>query len=187
MRNFLAAFGFLTEDEIDEFEKKGVAKTLKKGHFFIKEGQVCNEVGFIISGLFRSFYHSSSEEEVTYCFSFSNSFVTAYSSFITGNKTVENIQALTDVEIVTISKEEILKLEQSSANWIKFSKVIAEQEYVKMEKRIFMLQKETAENRYRNLLTNHPEYLQLIPLNFLSSYLGITQRHLSRIRKSISY
>ncbi|SFW57592.1 Crp/Fnr family transcriptional regulator [Cellulophaga fucicola] len=186
MRNYLETFDILTPDEIDFFEKKVVLKKLKKDDFYIKEGQTCKEVGFVTSGLFRSFYHSSIEEEVTYCFTFSNSFVSAYSSFLSQNKTVENIQALTDIEMLTISRNEILKLEQSSTNWLKFFKLIAEQEYIKMEKRIFLLQKETAEKRYRDLLMNQPEFLQLIPLNFLSSYLGITQRHLSRIRKSIS-
>lgn len=186
MKKYLETFGILTESEIDCFEKKAVRKRLKKGDFFIKEDQICKEVGFVTNGVFRSFYHSSLEEEVTYCFTFSNSFVSAYSSFLSQDKTAENIQALTDIEILTISKDEILKLEESSTNWLKFFKLIAEQEYIKMEKRIFLLQKETAEKRYLDLLTNQPEYLQMIPLNFLSSYLGITQRHLSRIRKLIT-
>jgi len=186
MRSYLNAFDILTNDEIDLFERKVIHKKLEKGDFFIKEGRTCKEVAFVVSGLFRSFYHSSSEEEVTYCFTFSNSFVSAYSSFLSQTKTVENIQALTDIDLFVISRDEILILEQSSANWLKFFKLIAEQEYIKMEKRIFLLQKETAEKRYKDLLTNQPEFLQLIPLNFLSSYLGISQRHLSRIRKSIS-
>lgn len=93
---------------------------------------------------------------------------------------------MTDIELFTISRGEILKLEKSSTNWLKFLKFIADQEYIKMEKRIFILQKENAEKRYQNLLTNEPQYLQLIPLNYLSSYLGITPRHLSRIRGLIS-
>jgi len=186
MRNYLKQFNILTNDEIELFEKKVTHKKIKKGEFFIKEGKISNEVGFVVSGLFRSFYYSSSQEEVTYCFTFSNSFVSAYSSFLSQEETAENIQALTDIELLTISKDEILNLEQSSTNWLKLFKLIAEQEYIKMEKRIFLLQKETAEQRYRDLLNNKPEYLQLIPLNFLSSYLGITQRHLSRIRKLIS-
>lgn len=186
MRNYLGTFHILSEAEIDLFEKKVTRKKIRKEDFFIQEGQVCKEVGFVTSGLFRSFYYSSLGEEVTYCFTFSNAFVTAYSSFLSAQKTVENIQALTDVELLTISREQILELEQSSTNWLRFFKHIAEQEYIKMEKRILLLQKETAEKRYRDLLTNHPEYLQLIPLHYLSSYLGITQRHLSRIRKLIS-
>ena len=186
MRKYLKSFNILSNDEIDSFETKVIHKNLKKGDFFIQEDNTCKEVAFVISGLFRSFYYSSSKEEVTYCFTFSNSFVSAYSSFLSQTKTVENIQALTAIELLTISRDEILKLENSNTNWLKFFKFIAEQEYIKMEKRIFILQKESAEKRYQDLLTNDPEYLQLIPLNYLSSYLGITQRHLSRIRKLLS-
>jgi CRP-like cAMP-binding protein len=185
MRNYLKSFNILSDDEIDLFESKLIHKMLKKDDYFIKEGRTSKEVAFVVSGLFRSFYYSSSEEEVTYCFAFSNSFVSAYSSFLTQTKTIENIQALTSIELLTISRNEILKLENSSKNWLRFSKLIAEQEYIKMEKRIFILQKESAEKRYEDLLTNQPRYLQLIPLSYLSSYLGITQRHLSRIRKLI--
>ncbi|MTI19738.1 Crp/Fnr family transcriptional regulator [Fulvivirga sp. RKSG066] len=186
MRSFLQTFNILTREDIDLFESKVVPKTIKKGEFFIKEGQVSQEVGFVTSGLFRSFYYSSAVEEVTYCFTFANTFVSAYSSFLSQDKTAENIQALTDCELLTISRDEILALELTNTRWLKLFKLMAEQEYIKMEKRIFLLQKETAEQRYRDLLANQPELLQLIPLNFLSSYLGITQRHLSRIRKSIS-
>ncbi|MCF6360895.1 MAG: Crp/Fnr family transcriptional regulator [Cyclobacteriaceae bacterium] len=186
MRDYLKSFNILTDDEIDTFERKVIYKRLNKGDFFIKEGKISKEVAFVVSGLLRSYYYSSSGEEVTYCFTFSNSFLSAYSSFLSQTKTAENIQALTDIELFSISKNEILKLERSSPNWLRFFKFIAEQEYIKMEQRIFILQKETAEKRYEDLLTNQPEFLQLIPLNYLSSYLGITQRHLSRIRKSIS-
>jgi CRP-like cAMP-binding protein len=186
IRNYLESFNILSNEGIEFFESILIHKKLKKGEFFIKEGKTCKEVAFVVSGLFRSFYYSSSIEEVTYCFTFSNSFVSAYSSFLSQTKTAENIQALTDIELLTISRDEILKLEKSSTNWLRFFKFIAEQEYIKMEKRIFILQKESAEKRYQDLITNQPEYLQLIPLNCLSSYLRITQRHLSRIRKSIS-
>lgn len=183
MKDYLKSFNILSDEDINLFESKVIYQKLQKGDFFIQKDKTCKEIAFVISGLFRSFYYSSSEEEVTYCFTFSNSFVSAYSSFLSQEKTSENIQALTNIELLTISRDEILKLEKSSTNWLKFFKFITEQEYMKMEKRIFILQKESAEKRYQDLLVNHPEYLQLIPLNYLSSYLGITPRHFSRIRK----
>ncbi|TYA74377.1 Crp/Fnr family transcriptional regulator [Seonamhaeicola marinus] len=186
LRAYLQSFQLLTDDEITSFENLLTYKQLKKDDYFIEAGQVCKEVAFITSGFFRSYYYSSKEEEVTYCFTFSNSFITAYSSFLTQESTSENIQALTDIEMYAISRDDMLHLEASSSNWLKLFKLMAEREYVKMEKRIFMLQLENAETRYTDLLKNHPEYLQLIPLGYLSSYLGITQRHLSRIRKSIT-
>lgn len=186
MKKYLESFNILSNEEIEKTLTFAKRKILKKGDFFIREGKICKEVAFIVSGLFRSFYYSSEGEEVTYCFTFLNSFVTAYSSFISQEPTSENIEALSDIEMLTISRENIIVLEQSSTNWLRFSKIMAEQEYIKMEKRIFMLQKESAEKRYNDLINNHPDYLQLIPLNYLASYLGITQRHLSRIRSSFT-
>ncbi|MCZ8285856.1 MAG: Crp/Fnr family transcriptional regulator, partial [Bacteroidia bacterium] len=56
-----------------------------------------------------------------------------------------------------------------------------------LEKRIFQLQRVHAKQRYDDLLKNHPEYVQRIPLQHIASYLGITQRHLSRIRKELVF
>jgi hypothetical protein len=39
-----------------------------------------------------------------------------------------------------------------------------------------------AEQRYQKLLEEEPELLQRIPLQYLASILGVTPRHLSRIR-----
>ncbi|MBL4705868.1 MAG: Crp/Fnr family transcriptional regulator [Flavobacteriales bacterium] len=186
MKDHLKSFNILTEEEIDSFQDLIVPKSLKKGEFFITEGKTCKQIAFIVSGLFRSFYYSSEEEDVTYCLTFENSFLTAYSSFITQLPTDENIQALSDVDLLVISKEKIDQLESSSVNWLRLFKLIAENEYLKMEKRVFMLQRESAETRYLDLIENHPKYLNSVPLNYLASYLGITPRHLSRIRKSIS-
>jgi len=186
MEQYLKSFNVLSDQEIADVLKVGSHKKIKKNDFLIKEGQVCKEVAFVKSGFFRTFYYNPDGEEITYCFTFANTFTTAYSSFITQEKTVENIHAMLDAEIFTIPRVEILKLEQSSVNWLRFTKMIAEQEYLKMEQRVFLLLKENAEHKYNNLLTTHPDYLQHIPLNHLASYLGITQRHLSRIRKSVT-
>ena len=110
----------------------------------------------------------------------------AYSSFITGEGSLENMQALSSAELLVIKKSEMEKLTKSP-NWIKFLKIIAEQHYLELEKRVFQLQRDNAVQRYTLLLENQPEYIQQIPLQYLSSYLGITQRHLSRIRKEIVF
>ncbi len=185
LRSFLASFNVLTYDDMDAFEERASRKHLRKGEYFIRQGRTCHEIAFVRSGLLRSYYYSSAGEEITYCFTGENSFISAYSSYISSSPTSENIQALSDVTLLSISRRHMAELEATSGNWLKLFKTIAEEEYIKMEKRIFMLQKESAEKRYEDLLKNQRELLQLIPLNYLSSYLGITQRHLSRIRRSM--
>ena len=113
--------------------------------------------------------------------------MTAYSSFITGQSTDENIQAITSVELLIVPKNKIDDLASKNPNWMKFLKVVAEQQYIELEKRIFQLQKNDALQRYADLIKKQPEYIQNIALQYLASYLGITQRHLSRIRREISF
>lgn len=186
-QEYLEKFGHLSECDIRSLLTLVRSRKLKKGDFFIREGQVSMEVGFLVSGFVRSYYTVNSGEEITYCFRFPNDMIAAYSSFITGNKTEENLQAISEVELLVFSKQELNKLTNDSLNWTKFLKEMAELQYIELEKRIFLLQKTTALQRYEDLLQNQPEYVQKIPLQYLASYLGITQRHLSRIRKEVVF
>lgn len=187
IEKYFESFGFLTEDEINDVVSKTTKRSLPKSNFFIKEGQSCNEVAFVLSGLLRSFYVSDKGDEFTYCITFPNNFMTAYSSLITEQITVENIQAITDTELLIISKQTIDKLAAENQNWMRFQKIIAEFQYLELENRIFQLQQNNAEQRYIALIENQPKYIQNIPLLYLASYLGVSQRHLSRIRKRISF
>ena len=182
---YLKQYNLFTDSEINEFISLATISTIKKGDFFIKNDEICTTLSFVNFGIFRSFYYSNNDEEITYCFTFPNSLLVAYSSFITQNKSEENLQALTDSEIISISKKELENLAESNNKWLNFLKIIAEKEYVELEKWIFNHQKSNAQKRYVDLIHSNPQFVQQIPLHYIASYLGITQRHLSRIRASI--
>lgn len=182
---YLQQYNLFTDSEISEFISLATISTIKKGDFFIKQDEICTTLSFVNFGIFRSFYYSNNYEEITYCFTFPNSLLVAYSSFITQNKSEENLQALTDSEIISISKKTLENLAKSNNKWLNFLKTIAEKEYVELEKWIFNHQKSNAQKRYVDLINNYPQFVQQIPLHYIASYLGITQRHLSRIRASI--
>lgn len=183
--DYLKQYNLFTDSEINEFVSLATISTIKKGDFFIKHDEMCTTLSFVNFGIFRSFYYSNNDEEITYCFTFPNTLLVAYSSFITQNKSEENLQALTDSEIISISKKELENLAESNNKWLIFLKIIAEKEYVELEKWIFNHQKSNAQKRYVDLINNYPQFVQQIPLHYIASYLGITQRHLSRIRASI--
>lgn len=187
MREYLQSFQLFTDLEIKQFLKLSQTIVLKKGDFFVGENEICNSLGFIKKGIFRSFYYSNNAEEITYCFTFPNHLLMAYSSFISEKKSEEIIQALTDSEIVIIPKSSLHLLAKSNSKWVDFLKTIAEREYVELEQWIFNHQKDKAQQRYIDFITKQPNYIQQIPLKYIASYLGVTQRHLSRIRAQINY
>ncbi len=63
---------------------------------------------------------------------------------------------------------------------------MAEYQYIELENRIFQLQNSSAQKRYTDLIEQHPEFIEEIPFGYLASYLGITQRQLSRLRKNVT-
>ena len=98
IKNYLKSFNVLTDDEIENLILVTTKRDLNKVDYFIRQGETCTEVAFILSGIFRSFYISDKGEEITYCITFPNNLITAYSSFITGKyadpKNSDNISRL---------------------------------------------------------------------------------------------
>lgn len=186
IHDLLQQYPFLKQEDLDVLAIHTRTRSLEKGTYFIREGAICKEVAFVRSGTFRSYYISSTGEETTYCILFPGNFMTAYSSFITQEPSREYMQAITPAELLVIPKTIVDELERTNIRWLQFLKVMAEQQYIELEKRIFLLQQEKAAQRYQEMLLHHPEYLLQIPLQYLASYLGISTRHLSRLRKEMT-
>ncbi|ASK30052.1 cAMP-binding protein [Chryseobacterium sp. T16E-39] len=187
IEEYFQSFKIFSQSEIENLLPLFERRKLHKNDYFVYEGDHCKEIAFIESGIFRSFYTSSEGKDTTYCFRFPNVWIASYSSFISGNPGVESMQAISEAYLLVLKKEKIEKLADENPKWILFLKMIAEQEYLELEKRFFELQRDNAKQRYLSLMKNQPNYIQDIPLQYLSSYLGITQRHLSRIRKEITF
>ncbi len=187
IRDYFGAFGIFKPEELVDLETFFEYRKLDKQACFTREGETCREVAFVVSGVFRSFYTSQEGLDYTYCFRFPGDWIAAYSSFITGQPGLETLQALTEAEIWVIRKDKTEALTRQNPKWERFFRLIAEQQYLELEKRIFQLQKNNAAQKYKELLQNQAELVQKIPLQYLASYLGITPRHLSRIRKGITF
>ena len=183
MHAYFTQIGILTNSEIEVLTDLTSFYKLNKGEYYIKENRICKDLVFTVNGMLRSYFTKADGEEVTYCFTFPGNLMTAYSSFISGNPTAENIQAITDVALLVIKKEDLNGLTSSSSNWIILQKFFAEQQYMALEQRIFSYQKDRAKQRYNDLVAQQPELLQEVSLQHLASFLNITPRHLSRIRK----
>ncbi|SDM21958.1 Crp/Fnr family transcriptional regulator [Siphonobacter aquaeclarae] len=183
---FLHTTRLFSDAEIAEIAALFTRRELRKGEAFVREGQRCTEVAFVESGVFRSYYTSEAGEEMTYCFRFPGDLMAAYSSFISGNESRETMEAIGPAVVHVIRKADVDRLAELPS-WIHFLKNIAENEYMELENRLFQLQRVSALTRYQTLLEKQPEYVRLIPLQFLASYLGVTQRHLSRIRRQLAF
>jgi CRP/FNR family transcriptional regulator, anaerobic regulatory protein len=161
--------------EINQFKKK---------EYLLQEGKVCNKISFINSGCMRLFYNVEGIEN-TVQFFFADSWYTDYASFLTGQPSIENMQALEDCEVVQFKKEDLYKLFSLYPIFDRVGRVMAENAFLSLSQLNKMLTNEEPTERYLNLLKQRPDVVEKIPQHYIASYLGIKPESLSRIRKRI--
>jgi CRP-like cAMP-binding protein len=175
----------LTLDEKIAIEKAFDTFSIAKGDLWVKQGEICNQVGFVVSGKLRNFYINETGNEVTCYFVSPENFISSFTSFLTNTPASENISALEDSMLRVVSKKDLEELCERVPKMQIFRRVIAENLFITMEKRIFMLQSKSAHERYENILKESPEIILSVPLQYTASFLGITPQHLSRLRKEL--
>lgn len=186
LKNFIRQIIPISDKEFDETVTVFQAQTLQKGDFFVKQGKVCRQIAFINKGILRTFYLNDKAEETTSCFCTENSLTTSYKSFILQQPSTLSIQALEDTELLVINFENLQKLYSTSIVWQNIGRAFAEREYIVMEQYASVLNNETAKEKYLRLLKEQPTVLQKATIEDIASYLGITRRTLSRIRREIA-
>lgn len=182
--NNIKSFVNLNDQEEQAFINILQVKNLKKKELLLQEGQVCDVITFINKGVFRIF-HTIDGVENTFQFFFSDSWHTDYESFLMGNPTRENLQALEECQVVQFKKQDLLKLYITHPVFEKVGRVFAENAFLGVYNLYKMKTNEDPEERYLNLLKQRPEVVERIPQHYIASYLGIKPESLSRIRGRI--
>ena len=174
----------LSIDEEKAFLQILEVRKFNKKEFLLQEGKVCNKVSFINNGCMRLFYNVEGVEN-TVQFFFGDSWYTDYASFLTGQPTFENMQALETCEVVQFIKQDLYKLFDQFPIFDRVGRVFAENAFMSISQLNQMKTNEEPEVRYINLLKRRPELIQQVPQHYIASYLGIKPETLSRIRKRI--
>ncbi|MBY0434680.1 MAG: Crp/Fnr family transcriptional regulator [Cyclobacteriaceae bacterium] len=159
---------------------------LEKRDYFLKQDIVCRHIAFIVKGTLRAYYINDKAEETTACFCTENNLTTSYKSFILQQPSTLFLQAIEDTQLLVIDYENLQNLYSKSTVWQTIGRAFAEREYIVMEQYASVLNNETAREKYLRLLKEQPNVLQKANVEDIASYLGVTRRTLSRIRKEIS-
>lgn len=157
---------------------------LSKNDFFVASGSICKHFCYIETGVLQHSLVVLEEEKTTYL-ALKNSCTAALKSFKNNLPSRKNIKAITDcnLRVITLQEFEYL-MEHNQAFYTFYYNLIENQIYKIDDHRIDLLTL-PPEERYQKLLQNEPTLLQKVPLHYLASFLGISLRHMSRIRKNI--
>ncbi len=157
---------------------------VKKHVLLEEENKETQYLYFINDGFVRVFFMNDGEDRTTQI-NCPSRFITSFQSFITQSKAYDNVETITDCDLLRISKANLDKLNTEINNWGVFGEKIYEQALVYNEDRTRDMILLTAEERYLKLIKNHPDIVQNVPLQYIASYIGIKPESLSRIRRQI--
>jgi len=156
-----------------------------KNRVIEEEGKVPQHLYFVISGFVRLFHYNDKGDEVTTHINCPPGFITSYSNFANQSKSDENLECISECELLRITKSDLDLLIQESSAFKDFSFLVFQQSLSYNEKRAKELATLTAEQRYLKLMDEHPELLHNVPMQYIASFLGMNPKSLSRIRKQI--
>ena len=174
----------LNHSAAEEIKKNFLIQRLPKGKLVVSAGEKVDQAHFIVRGCCCN-YSKKRDKLITHWFGFENSFVTDFYSFTTGKPSGGYIQLVEDSVLLSIRYNNLLKLYNNYHDWERLGRLIFEDFGRRTLNMITQFQTLGAKQRYTMLLRNDPRIVQRIPLGYISSYLGISQETLSRIRSQI--
>jgi len=183
--NYLSSTGGLLADEINLSAQFFKPLNLKKGDFFIREGEICRHIGFIVSGAVKAYAIDDEGKENITCFKFENEFVTSFPEFMMQEKSRRSMRTVEDSVIYRISYPDYQHLLGQVTALNRVIKSVIEQEYNQKERYMLNYNNRSALDKYRHVLSHEPMLVQRIATQDLASYLGITQRSLTRVKGQI--
>jgi CRP-like cAMP-binding protein len=160
-------------------------KHFDKGEVLLKEGQVCKQYYFILSGCIRSFGLEDGRE-INVKFYFEDDLVCDFLSFRNEEPSQFYFIAIEYTAVCYATKAEAVPVFQGSNSLYFLLFRLFQDLYFKEEEHSNNFKLLSPEERYQFLLEHNPQYLQRIPLTHLASYLGMSRKTLTRIRKKIS-
>ncbi|MDX6745969.1 Crp/Fnr family transcriptional regulator [Polaribacter sp. PL03] len=186
IKTYIDQIAAISKSDWNFFSSKLLRRTIPKKTIFLKINEVENHISFIESGVVRLYIPKENpDKEITFGFSFEDQFISAYDSFLTQKPSLYQLQTLTETSLLSISYKDLQEVYKTTQIGNLIGRLTAERLFLIKSKREQNLLNLTAEERYLKLFKERPELIKIIPLKYISSYIGVTAQALSRIRKRL--
>jgi len=179
--DYIDKFAKLDDEAIRALNEFAEIETFKKNQYILQQGNRCNKIWFLKSGMVRKFYIHDGKE-ITIWIHTENDIFTSLQSYAQNTPSCEYLQACEDTETISITKQNSEKLIQFP-QIVTFTNVLMEREFVNVDIHSKALNSKDAKGKYEYLREIVPEVVKRAKLGYIASIMGVSQETLSRIRK----
>lgn len=175
----------LNDEEFEYAESLFKPRKLRKRQFLLNEGEVCEYTVFVEEGLLRSYTVDEKGAERTLQFAMEGWWAGDLYSYLTGEVSSYNIEALENSRLLLIDKSSWELLLKEVPAFERFFRIQIQNNLIATQRRLMVSLTDTAEEKYIKLLNAYPDIIKRVPQHMIASYIGITRETLSRIRKQM--
>lgn len=185
-RELARRYSTMTHDELDMLEEILVPMKFAKGEKILDEGQVCENIYWIVKGLVRQFYYKN-KKELTEYMATENTICMSIESLFREKPSQQIMQALEPTILYAIPMHALEAAAIKSVNIQMLYRKILEESLIISQQRADMLRFESAQDRYQKLVKTSPQLVLRAPLVYIASYLQMTPETLSRVRTAVLF
>ena len=169
-------------------EREGKEVTYRKGDQLEREGDPARWFGFVTEGCFKyvTYGISDDREHITW-FSFEGEFVADYPCILSGQPSQATIEAMMPCRVWRVSGEELLGFFRQSIKNMELRAVIDEHMLNQFKARYQDFHRATPHERYNLLMQRCPGIVEHLNLQDIASFLNVTPKTISKIRKGITF
>lgn len=166
-----------------EFIANSKISRFKKGEIVVREGQFSKKGFLIVQGCSRAYYLKDGKD-ISDWFTFENQIMASVVSFFSKEPSPHYVEFIEDSTVIEFSKDTVDMLANKYHDFERFISKVVTETMLGLCERLYTIQFNKAEERYKHLLTIYPDITNRVSLTHIASYLGITLETLSRIRNS---
>jgi CRP-like cAMP-binding protein len=176
-----------TGEEMEIFLSLMISRTVKRKEFLLKEGDVARYQFFVVGGCLRTYTTDPGGKEHVLMFAPEDWWCSGdLYSFLSGQKSVNSLEALESTELLLISKDNLEILYQRAPKFERFFRILFQNAFVFHQNRINANLSKPAEGRYELFTNNYPGLESRIPQKYIASYIGVTPEFFSQMKASMS-
>lgn len=180
----MQAYNAYSEPLFNRLKLHTSRKVYSKGSILLREGEVCRYVYFITKGLLRS-YVARQDREVNIWYMKEKDMAAAANSLLLQVPSLEYIEAMENTEVYCLSYQDLLSLSQEFPAFGHMVLQLSWKYYAHFYERIIDLLGATNEERYQYLLEKQPELKKRVAEKYLSSYLGMSDTTMGRVKRNL--
>lgn len=160
--------------------------TVPKKTVLLRQGEIADRIYVVNKGALRLWHSTPDGRDITIQFFFNGQIVSSFESFYLHVPSNFSLETICDCSLSYATREDILPLLESSGYTLHFLTDYACHRLITYINLFLSRIEHSPEDRYRLLLHERPELLELVPHHYIASYLGISATSLSRIRRRVT-